>query len=86
MQRQEDSLRNYHHSERPKTPYKLTIGGWLVSYDTAIKNIHSRNSRCGSEKTNPTSIHVGSLAGLAQRVKDPALSQTRYLGSGVAVA
>ena len=40
-----------------------------------IKRRYFQSSHCGSAVTNPTSIHedVGSIPGLAQRVKDPAL-------------
>ena len=42
---------------------------------TYTKYIHPRSSHCGSAVTNPTSIHeeMGSIPGLAQWVKDPAL-------------
>ena len=42
-----------------------------------LKKLNKGSSGCGSVVMNPTSIHedVGSIPGLAQWVKDPALPQ-----------
>ena len=53
--------------------------GWRVEsalLSSPIQKLISRSSHCGSVVMNLTSIHedAGSISGLAQWVKDPALS------------
>ena len=46
----------------------------LLSFEV-FKNIYWRSFHCGAAEMNPTSIHedAGSIPGLTQWVKDPAL-------------
>ena len=48
------------------------LNGW---WSISILNVHTLSSLCSSVVMNPTSIHeeMGSICGLAQWVKDPAL-------------
>ena len=55
-------------------PFEIPGGLWKSSVRSPIKKTF-RSSRCGSAVMNPTSIckDAGSIPGLAQWVKDPAL-------------